>query len=170
MIGTNSVKLQNFEKQDSINRKLSMRNIPSNDMAKNFDPRPVCTKYCTLPMIDHRKEHNTPIMTAPGYNTNNTFYPGTDKPHYYGFATNVDNESTLRNQFMALQAADQAKYIPPSTSDLYQNRVNFQTTNENLDGSMLFREDQFSDFNPNPSIKIGSGIFNNATRVQLKNL
>tara|TARA_B110000211_G_C14040645_1_gene536588 strand:+ start:1195 stop:1701 length:507 start_codon:yes stop_codon:yes gene_type:complete len=166
----NSVLLQNFEKQNSINRNLAMRNIPSHDIAKNFDPRPVSTKYCTLPMIDHRKESKEEIKTISGYNTNQTFFPGTDKPHYYGFATNVDNESTLRNQFFALQAADQSKYIPPSTSDLYQSNINFQTTNENLDESVLFRQERYDDFNPNPSIKIGSGIFNNATRVQLKNL
>tara|TARA_B110000444_G_scaffold196414_1_gene187076 strand:+ start:2186 stop:2692 length:507 start_codon:yes stop_codon:yes gene_type:complete len=166
----NTVILQNFEKQDNINRKLSMRNIPSNDMGKHFDPRPVSTKYSRLPMIDHRKENNTPIIMHPGYNNSDTFYPGTDKPHYYGFATNVDSESTLRNQFFALQAADQAKYIPPSSSDLYHNHINYQTTNENLDGFMLFREEQFNDFNPNPSNRIGNGVFNNATRVQLKNL
>jgi hypothetical protein len=169
-IMNNTVKLQNFEKQDSINRKLYTRNIPSNNIAKNFDPRPVSTKYSTLPMIDHRKETNTPIMNTRGYNSEETFYPGTDKPHYYGYATNVDSESTLRNQFFALQAADQAKYIPPSSSDLYENSINFQTTNQNLEGSMLFRQDEFDDFNPNPSITIGSSIFNNATRVQLKNL
>jgi hypothetical protein len=166
----NSVLLQNFEKQNSINRNMAMRNIPSNDIAKNFDPRPVSTKYSTLPMIDHKKESNTPIKTASGYNTNQTFFPGTDKPHYYGFATNIDNESTLRNQFFAIQAADQSKYIPPSSSDLYQSYINFQTTNENLDEYLLFRQERYDDFNPNPSITIGSGIFNNATRVQLKNL
>ncbi len=165
-----SVKLQNFEKLDTMNRNLYTRNIPSSDIQPNFNPRPVSTKYSTLPLIDHRKEANIPIINQGCYNSEEVFYPGTTKPHYCGFATNVDKESTLRNQFFALQAADQAKYIPPSTSDLYMNPINFQTVPVNLEETMLFRQPEFADFNPDPSVIIGNRIFDNATRVQLKNL
>ena len=40
-----SVKLQNFEKLNTMNANLYTRNIPSNDIQVNFDPRPVNTKY-----------------------------------------------------------------------------------------------------------------------------
>lgn len=166
----NSVKLQNFEKLDRINKNLYTRNIPSNKIQPNFDPRPVSTKYSTLPLTDHKKETTVPIIMQDCYNSENVFYPGTTKPHYCGFATNIDKESTLRNQFFALQSADQAKYIPPSNSDLYMNSINFQTVPQNLDETMLFRQSEFSDFNPNPSVVIGNRIFGNATRVQLKNI
>jgi len=165
-----SVRLQNFEKLDTMNRNLYTRNIPSRDIQPNFDPRPVSTKYSTLPLIDHRKESNIPIISQGDYNSEEVFYPGTTKPNFRGFATNIDNESTLRNQFFALQAADQAKYIPPSTSDLYINPINFQTVPQDLEETLLFRQSEFADFNPNPSVTIGNRIFNNATRVQLKNL
>lgn len=165
-----SVRLQNFEKLDRMNINLYTRNIPSNDIQPNFDPRPVSTKYSTLPLIDHRKESNIPIINEGIYNSEEIFYPGTRKPNYSGFATNVDRESTLRNQFFALQAADQAKYIPSSTSDLYMNPINFETVPLDLEETMLFRESEFADFNPNPSVIIGNRLFNNATRVQLKNL
>ena len=165
-----SVRLQNFEKLDTMNNKLYTRNIPSNTIQPNFNARPVSSKYSKLPLIDHRKESNVPIINQENYNSEEVFYPGTRKPHYCGFATNIDKESTLRNQFFALQAADQARYIPPSTSDLYMNPINFQTVPVNLEETMLFREPEFADFNPNPSVIIGNRIFDNATRVQLKNL
>jgi hypothetical protein len=76
----------------------------------------------------------------------------------------------LRNQFFALQKADQRAYVPSSTSDLYENKINFITNNENLDGHLLFREQQFQDFNPNNFPTIGNELFYNATRVQLKNI
>jgi hypothetical protein len=167
---TANVRLQNFEKLDSINRDLYTRNIPSSTIQPNFNPRPVNTKYSMLPTIDHRKEANVPIINKGNYNNEQIFNPGTAKPHYSGYATNVDKESTLRNQFFALQAADQAKYIPSSNSDLYMNPINFQTVPQDLQESTLFREPDFADFNPNPSVVIGNRIFDNATRVQLKNL
>tara|TARA_Y100000389_G_scaffold178042_1_gene190842 strand:- start:1949 stop:2458 length:510 start_codon:yes stop_codon:yes gene_type:complete len=165
-----SVRLQNFEKLDNMNRNLYTRNIPSSDIQPNFNPIPVSTKYSTLPIIDRRKETNIPIINEKFYNSEEVFYPGTRKPNYSGFATNVDKESTLRNQFFALQAADQSKYIPPSTSDLYMNPINFQTVPVNLEETFLFSEPEFGNFNPNPSVIIGNRIFDNATRVQLKNL
>tara|TARA_B110000977_G_scaffold200004_1_gene289106 strand:+ start:1114 stop:1623 length:510 start_codon:yes stop_codon:yes gene_type:complete len=165
-----SVILQNFEKLDSMNKNLYTRNIPSMNLQANFDPRPVTTKYNILPILDNRKESTVPIINQGGYDSQEVFYQGTTKPHYYGFATNVDKESTLRNQFFALQAGDQAKYVPPSTSDLYINTIDFQTVPDNLEKSMLFRQDEFADFNPNPSAMIGNSLFNNSTRVQLKNI
>jgi len=165
-----SVRLQNFDKLDTINSNLYARNIPSSDIQPNFNPRPVSTKYSTLPVIDHRKETDVPIINQGWYNSEEVFYPGTTKPNYSGFATNIDKESTLRNQFFALQSSDQAKYIPPSTSDLYINPINFQTVPVHLEKTWLFSEPEFSDFNPNPSVIIGNRIFDNATRVQLKNL
>lgn len=165
-----NVRIQNNDKLDTMNRNLYTRNIPSNDIQANYDPRPVSTKYSRLPLIDHKKEANIPIINQGCFSSEEVFYPGTRKPNYSGFATNIDKESKLRNQFFALQAADQAKYIPESTSDLYMNQINFQTVPVDLEETMLFREAEFGDFNPNPSVIIGNRIFNNATRVQLKNL
>tara|TARA_Y100000741_G_scaffold166574_1_gene126029 strand:- start:5944 stop:6453 length:510 start_codon:yes stop_codon:yes gene_type:complete len=166
----NSVRLQNFEKLDIMNNNLYTRNIPSRDIQPNFDPRPVSTKYSTLPLTDHKKETNIPIIKQDNYNSSEIFYPGTRKPNYSGFATNIDKESTLRNQFFALQAADQANYIPSSTSDLYMDPINKQTVSKDLDETLLFKQSEFADFYPNPSVIIGNRIFDNATRVQLKNL
>ena len=76
----------------------------------------------------------------------------------------------MRNQFFALQKADQAVYVPNSNSNMYENNIDFINTNKNLDNELLFNENDFDNFNPNLSNKIGNEIFLNSTRVQLKNL
>ena len=82
------------------------------------------------------------------------FYPGTRKPHFCGFAQNVDLESSLRNQFFALQKADQAKYVPNSNSNMYENNINFINTNKNLDNELLFNNN--------------NGDFDNFNQIQIK--
>ena len=165
-----NVTLQNFEKNDIINNNIHTRNFPSSNMQMHFDPRSVSTKYSHMPVLDHRKESNVVINHQQPYSSEQTFFPGDRKPHYCGFARNVDMESTLRNQFFALQKSDQAQYIPSSNSDMYNNPVNFMNTNQNLDIGPLFKKESFNDYNPNISNNIGNEIFHNSTRVQLKNI
>ena len=165
-----NVTLQNFEKNNNINQEIYNRNFPSNQLNMNFSPRSVSTKYSTLPILDHRQSSNIVLNNYPIYDSNSTFFPGNSKPHFCGFAKNVDLESTLRSQFFALQKADQAKYIPSSSSNLYENPINFINTNRDLTNHLLFQRPSFDDFNPNLSSAIGNEIFLNSTKVQLKNL
>jgi hypothetical protein len=165
-----NVTLHNFEQHNTMNKIIANRNFPSNNLAMNFSFRPVNTKYTLMPTYNHQIESSVPIDNREVYDVNSTFFPGTRKPHFCGFATNVDRESTLRNQFFALQKADQIAYVPNSSSDLYENNINFPTHNANLDAHLLFKEESFNDFNPNISNSIGNEIFYNSTRVQLKDL
>jgi len=165
-----NVTLQNFEKNNNINQEIYNRNFPSQQLNMNFSPRSVSTKYSTLPILDHRKETSVPMNNYPIYDSNSTFFPGNAKPHFCGFANNIDLESSLRSQFFALQKADQAKYIPSSSSNLYENPINFINTNKDLNNHLLFREESFDNFNPSLSSNIGNEIFLNSTKVQLKNL
>jgi hypothetical protein len=165
-----NVTLHNFEQHNTMNKTIANRNFPSNNLAMNFSFRPVNTKYTLMPTYNHQIESSVPINNREVYDVNSTFFPGTRKPHFCGFATNVDRESTLRNQFFALQKADQVAYVPNSSSDLYENNINFPTHNANLDALLLFKEESFNDFNPNISNSIGNEIFYNSTRVQLKDL
>lgn len=162
-----NVKLQNF-KYNEINKKIYNRNLSSNDLEMNYDPRPVNTRYREFPILDpitNIKYENKQI-----YDSYDTFFPGNRKPHFNGFATNIDKESLLRNQFFTLQRNDQALYVPSSISNMYVNQVNYVTTEENLNKLDVFKNEEFDDFNPNLSKNIGMNVFNNSTRVQLKNL
>ena len=88
----------------------------------NFSPRSVSTKYSTLPILDHRQESNVPMNNYPIYDSNTTFFPGTSKPHFCGFAKNIDLESSLRSQFFALQKSRSSKIYTFVTSNLYENQ------------------------------------------------
>ena len=114
------------------------------------------------------KKSNVPIAKYEKYNQHKQFNPGYGAP-FNGYCNNIDRESILRNQFFALQAGDQAKYIPPSTSDLYMNSINFETVPVDLEETMLFRQPEFADFNPNPSVIIGNRIFDNRGSVRFSN-
>ena len=166
-----NVALNNFDKQNSINSEILNRNFPSSAITMNFSFRPVNTKYTFMPSVAPIAQSIEPILN---YDTASLFYPGTRKMHFCGFSSNIDSESTLRNQFFALQKADQKSYIPATTSDLYENKINnnndINNNHNNHNNHLLFREQQFNDFNPNIFPSMGNELFYNSTRVQLKNI
>lgn len=163
-----NVILQNVNNFNGNN--IYERVVPSHEMQMNFGFRPIMSKYATMPILDNRVNSSVKINKEEIHNSEEIFYPGTSKPHFSGFATNIDNESTLRNQFFALQKGDNHVYVPNSDSDLYENNLDIVNNNLNLDNLTVFKEENFNDFNPNLSNKIGYNIFNNSTRVQLKNI
>ena len=132
-----------------------------------WDPE---TKYSIMPILEPRKQISTPLVQQPCYNTKNTFNPGNNGAPWSGYSSNVNKESELRNQIYALQSCSQATYVPSSNSSLYK----MSWKNENSVSQPfpdLFEKSKFDHFNPNPNPeKIGYGLFNNATRQQVKNL
>ena len=108
------------ERVNSINEKIFERNKPSRTLDPAIDFRGHHTLYTLLPMVNN----SVPPMpaTCSKFSMSNTFTPGTSAP-FYGYATNVDDETRMRNIFMAYQPSyAQSHYIPSSTSDLYQER------------------------------------------------
>ena len=156
------------------NQRIYDRNIPSQPLQPYLDVRPVLTKYSYFPIVDPRKEISVRLEQRPTYNSHQVFNPGNTQSPWSGFASNINKESELRNQIYALQKCSQAVYVPNSTSDLYN--YSFQptptpTTMYNNTHSLLFEKEQFEHFNPNPAPKIvGTAIFHNATRAQVKDL
>ena len=134
-----------------------------------IDVRPVMTKYSYFPIVDPRRKINVPLEQMPTYNVNKVFNPGNTHSPWSGFASNVNTESELRNQIYALQKCSQSVYVPKSNSDLYNYK--FQTISKPNPHELLFRNDNFSEFNPNPNVeKIGSSPFYNNTRVQVRDM
>jgi len=155
---------------EQTNTRIYDRNIPGNVLQPYLDVRPVMTKYSILPIVDPRKETNVKMIQQPVFNPHTTFNPGNTRSPWSGFASNVNTESELRNQIYALQKCSQSVYVPSSKSDLYQ--FSFQPQNNvQQQHSLLFEQNTFSNFNPNPDSNIvGSGVFNNSTRTQVKEL
>jgi len=151
------------------NHRIYDRNIPSQILQPYIDVRPVLTKYSYFPIVDPRKPTNVPLIQLPTYNVHNVFNPGNTQSPWSGFATNINKESELRNQIYALQKCSQATYVPRSSSDLYTYK--FQTPSQPNPHELLFRDESFETFNPNPAPGLcGSSIFNNSTRCQVRDM
>jgi hypothetical protein len=164
---TAAVCVSDIHKQ--TNERIYDRNIPSQMLQPYIDVRPVMTKYSYFPIVDPRKSVSVPLQQMPSFDTRNVFNPGNTRSPWSGFATNINTESDLRNQLYALQKCSQSVYVPQSNSDLYA--YSFQTPTQPTPHSLLFETETFESFNPNPSPeRCGYGMFNNNTRVQVKDL
>lgn len=151
------------------NNRIYDRNIPSQMLQPYLDVRPVMTKYSYFPIVDPRKQINVPFAQMPTYNVNQVFNPGNTQSPWSGFASNINTESELRNQIYALQKCSQATYVPRSNSDLYTYK--FQPPSQPNPHEILFRNETFDSFDPNPSPNIcGTNIFYNNTRCQVKDM
>ena len=159
------------ERQNQMNTRASARNIPQYPLQPYLDARPVMTKYSIMPIVDPRKHINTPLAQMSTFNTKNNFNAGNYGGPWSGYASSVNTESELRNQIYALQKCSQATYVPSSDSTLYKYEWQPNNTFEAQPFPTLFQEQNFLPFDPNPNKNvIGFGLFNNATRQQVKDL
>ena len=159
----------NSQVQEQTNTRIYDRNIPSQPLQPYLDVRPVMTKYSYFPIVDPRKELNVSLQNMPTYQVNKVFNPGNTQSPWSGFASNINKESELRNQVFALQKCSQSVYVPNSNSDLYNYK--FKTIKQENPHELLFQNESFSQFNPNPDSKIvGSRMFMNSTRVQVRDM
>jgi len=159
----------NSQIQEQTNTRIYDRNIPSQPLQPYLDVRPVMTKYSYFPIVDPRKELNVSLQNMPTYQVNQVFNPGNTTSPWSCYASNINKESELRNQLYAIQKCSQSVYVPNSNSDLYNYK--FKTQKQANPHELLFLNESFPQFNPNPDTKIvGSGIFMNNTRVQIKDM
>lgn len=163
----NGVYFCNTNRVEALNNRIFERNIPSSQLQAQFGMRPVSSKYAIMPIYDRRPVPQEKIIKQPSYNINKTFNPGNATAPWSGFAGHINDESRLRRQFFALQNCDQPDYVPSTNSDMYVNEV--QGTNEVQPFPDLFTQQQFQDFDPNVC-NLGNNMFDNCTRVQIKNL
>ena len=161
---------QGNQRTEEINERMSYRNLPSNPLQPQFDIRPLSSKYAKLPIVDRHENHRVPIQVMPTYDIGSTFNPGNAQAPWSGFASNINNESRLRNQFFALQnGAGQSCYIPANNSDLY-NKFNLSPPEAPQQPfPALFLPTVFEEFNPCPS-GMGGSFFENCTRQQVKEI
>ena len=159
-------------RQNVMNARTYVRNIPSQPLQPYLNAYPVLTKYSVLPVVDPRKKIKEPLIQRATFDIEQIFNPGnvTASAPWSGFASNVNNESELRGQIFALQECSQATYVPSSKSNLYN--VQWKNSREiSQPFPDLFKKEIFGPTNTNPeSNKIGYSLFNNATRQQLKEL
>jgi len=156
----------NHERVDEINSRISERNIPSANLQPQYGIRPTSTKYGYMQVLDQYKTSNVPLKSYGTYSPSQIFNPGNSQAPWSGFSNNVNVESTLRNQFFALQKCEQSEYVPSSKSDLYQTKVDY--TPQKQTHPLLFEKPDFAPFNPN-DMNLATNLFNNHTRYDIKN-
>ena len=154
-------------RQNIMNTRTYVRNIPSQPLQPYLEARPVLTKYSIMPIVDPRREIKTPLIQQATYNPSQIFNPGLAP--WSGFASSVNAESDLRGQIFAIQECSQATYVPSSKSSLYNVHWNSRPAEQPFPG--LFKKDELgpTELNADPRV-IGVSLFNNATRQQLKDL
>jgi len=118
----------NIIKQQTINDRLYARNIPSSLLEPSLPFRPVNTKYVYLD--DIAPLYTTRLNdTNNKYNNNEIFNPGDRSGPWVGFSSNIDVESSLRDQLHRTKC--KSNYSPNyKSSDLYN--VNLPDNNQNI--------------------------------------
>jgi hypothetical protein len=158
----------NSDRSKELNERIFARNIPSDPLKSEISFRPEQTKFTILGKEEgYRKTCCEPREKYANYEPAKIFNPGNGGAPWYGFAANINNESTLRNQGVALQKACQAEWIPSTESELYNVNVASKPV-ENPHPHLTKMED-FDPFQPN-TCSIAKLLFHNHTHQQIKDL
>jgi hypothetical protein len=157
------------DRVDELNTRIQGRQFPDNPLRPNFDPRPVPTKYSLFPVIDRKTPSKYPWKKE--YLDNSGFSPATQNGPPKPYLQNLDTETILRNQTVALQhGATEGVFVPSSNSDLYRVSMPSPSVSQPQPFPNLFARSSFESVsNPIANQPIGNAIFHNFTRVQLRN-
>lgn len=157
------------ERTQKLSDRIYARNLTNAPIKMNYSIRPVQTRYVHLPTSDTRKEVTVPCQQKPTYNTKTMFTPASSLP-FNGYQSKIDDETRLRDTIFPLQACPQAYYIPGTGSDMYNSSYLVAGSRPvQMSNQLLFNQEHFSPFNPN-TCDTGHKLFNNHTRVQIRDL
>jgi len=154
---------------DELNKRILDRFSPDSPLQPNLNVRAVPTKYSHFPMIEQNAFSHVKLQPHIDYSVESNFAPITSKGPVDGYFANVNTESTLRNQYFAIQrGAGQGVYIPSSNSDLYRVSLPVNTSrNESQPHDGLFSHERVVNTRTIDP-KIGGDRFFNNTRIQLR--
>jgi len=142
-----------MDRVEELNDRLRSRYVATTPTFY-FSPRPVPTKYTTMPILDEKLPATVPLQNEPAFDVSKHFLPGTSAP-WSGKIEQIDTETHL-----IFPSKD---YIPSSRSDLYVTPTAFKQ-NVTQTHPLLFTSVVSS--NPGPSVKVPTKIFNNDTRIK----
>ena len=157
------------QRTQELSDRMYARNLTTAPIKMQYSIRSVPTRYVEMPILDCHQPATVPCQQKPIYNTETMFTPSNTLP-FNGYQANVDVETRLHNTIFPLQACPQAKYFPNTSSDMFNSRY-LTATNKpvNMTNQLLFKKENFAPFNPN-MCGTGYKLFNNNTRVQIRNL
>ena len=157
-----------FDRTEELNKRISSRNVPDNQLDTAYFYRPESTRFVKFPSVDSRRKPTIEKAIMKPYSVSETFNPGTSAP-FKGYANNVEVENSLKNLNFPLQSAPQSKYIPSSNSNMYMRDTVYDDNMAVKKRYILERKEKFNKCNPNQE-NIGNNIFSNHTRQQTKDL
>jgi hypothetical protein len=158
------------DRVDELNSRITERQFPDNSLEPYFDPRPISTKYSIFPVIDRRKQFDK-YNTYDDFDQKNNFNPSDTRGPFSGYVNNIETESSLRNQYFALQHdLANGQYIPSSESELYKVTIVSKPTEQPYPN--LFTQNKFDNsiYETNLNKNIGNDRFFNHTRTQLRSM
>ena len=144
-----------MSRTEELNQRIRQRNVGDTPQFY-FSPRPVPTKYTTMPIIDEQIQYKVPIQTVPTFDTTLNFLPGTSAP-WTGWVDQVDTETDLMRT---------THYKPLSKSDMYY--VHVPSKEEQQPYPLLFASVKTSDSGIKPHAK-ETRPFNNVTSLKISN-
>tara|TARA_E500000331_G_C16994293_1_gene599166 strand:- start:119 stop:649 length:531 start_codon:yes stop_codon:yes gene_type:complete len=157
---------------DELNDRIVERQFSDKPLAPNFSPIPTMTKYSHFPALDRKAPTSVSIQPSLEHNVQTNFSPATQNGPPQTYLRNVDMESSLRNQTVALQRGiTQGVYVPSSQSDLYKVQVPSKPGPQ--PHKNLFEKSSFAQTAREQNTQqssIGKELFYNHTRVQLRGL
>ena len=159
----------NIGRTHDLSRRMNKRVYPSEKLPVAFTPRPVATNRVHFPMLDCRKKSSVKLENRGVFDSQRVFAPTSLAP-FNGYMNKIDDESKLRNIIFPLQKGIQSKFIPSSSSDLYNNEFYVVGRKEYNPYVGLFKKENFKPVIPCNTDQIGFKTFNNHTRQQTKNL
>ena len=180
------------DKHDKMNESIYSRNHTNAYMPMHFDPRPTRTRQVLFPTLDTHKQSFEKILVNHDHHYHNhnpnskTFssnkqrivdannkdivYHSGHTMHYGGYAENIDEEHRLKNLFFTnTKYGTKDKFIPDSSSGLYNNHVLYHNTPASSKNPYLNSQFHFGQFNPKQE-GIATLPFMNATRQQTRNI
>jgi hypothetical protein len=158
-----------FDREEDLNKRINGRQFPDSPLEPNFDLRPLSTKYTKFSVLDKEvKKQNKNEFS--NHRLSGNFNPGTSRAPVSGYFSNIDLESSMRNQLFALQhGIPQNTYIPTSESELYKVHVVSNDTTPQPHANLFHKSDFDKSLHPNLHMtNIGSDKFFNHTRTQLR--
>ena len=159
----------NIGRTHDLSRRINKRVYASEKLPVSFDPRPTATNRVHFPMLDARKKSSVALENRGLFDPQRVFSPG-DLGPFNGYMNKVDDESKLRNIIFPMQRGVQSKFIPSSSSDLFNNELYVVGRKEMNPHEGLFKQEKFNPVIPCNTPYIGFETFHNHTRQQTKNV
>ena len=115
-----------MERVEQLNKRITDRNSTSTTPSFYFSPRPVPTKYTTMPIVDNICPSQVSIAYQKPYNTKDDYLPANSAP-WSGFSDNIDVETKLRYEKDFIPSSKSSMYNKPIIPypELFANAVSF---------------------------------------------